>query len=66
MIKVSASGLVMHVVVKTLQEIVSQLNIILQKDKLVTFDPIRKFILLKLHFSSLELVLYSAFKAPLD
>lgn len=46
LINVSASGCVMKVVVKTMQDIVEQLNTILQLDKMVTFDPIRKFILL--------------------
>lgn len=66
LINISATGCVMKVVVKTMQEIVAQLNTILQIDKMITFDPIRKFILLQLHFCSLEIILYSAFNAPHD
>ena len=63
-INVSATALVFMTVVKTLREMIEQLQLILQKDKLITFVHIRRFILLELHFSSLELLLYSAFRAP--
>ena len=64
LINVSATALVFMTVVKTLREMIEQLQLILQKDKLITFVHIRRFILLELHFSSLELLLYSAFRAP--
>ena len=63
-INVAATALVLMAVVKTLREMIEQLQLILQKDKLITFVHIRRFILLELHFASLEILLYSAFCTP--
>ena len=49
-INIAATGVVMMVIVKTLRDIIEQLNSIINKDRLVPFSLIRKFILSQLHF----------------
>ena len=49
-INVTATGACMMVIVKTLRDIIEQLNSIINKDRLVPFSLIRKFILSQLHF----------------
>ena len=66
LINVHATSLIFHVVVKTLKDIIEQMNTILNKDKLITFPHIRKFILSQLIFAQIEIALYGAFKAPVD
>ena len=57
MINVHSTGLVLKVLIKTLREMITLLNTIIEKDKLVTFQLIRKFILLVINFNNLELTM---------
>ena len=65
-INVSATGCVLMVLLKTLRDIIEQINTIINKDALVQFKIVRKFILSQLHFLNAEVMLYAAFGTPED
>ena len=56
--------MMLKTVVHALKATIQILNIILSKDKLITFVYIRKFILCQLLFALAELNMYAAFRAP--
>ena len=65
-LNVTATSTTMAVIVKTLRDIIEQLNTIISKERLVPFSLIRKFILSQLHFQMAEVQLFAAFAAPED
>ena len=65
-INIQGTALIFQVIIKTLKDIIEQMNTILSKDKLITFPHIRKFILSQLAFAQIEICLYGAFRAPED
>ena len=66
LINCSATGVILNVVVKILQDVNAQLTFILSKERLVKFDYVRKLILLIQSLQTIEFLMYGAFATGKD
>ena len=62
-INIHATAVIFQSVIRVMRGVIEDLNTIVNKDKMITFTHIRKFILGQLSLQNLEISLYAAFKA---